>query len=141
MTDLNKVELRRLAEASAENESWYEPDDFHAGRVTELELDVVSEADRSFIVSASPATILSLLDELEKAQEIGRISCNFDGYKSVLDERDQLRAEVEALRKDAMRYRKWRAIAVRVGATQEEFDLEWDKAMDSASAEEGNANG
>jgi len=64
--------------------------------------------------------------ELEKAQMIGRLAYNFDGYKAVLDERDQLRAEVaglktgyeayervnaelkaenEALRKDAERYR------------------------------------
>ncbi|WP_278405835.1 hypothetical protein [Pseudomonas rhodesiae] len=36
--------------------------------------------------------------ELEKAQMIGRLAYNFDGYKAVLDERDQLRAEVAGLR-------------------------------------------
>lgn len=35
--------------------------------------------------------------ELEKAQLIGRLAYNFDGYKFVLDERDQLKAENEAL--------------------------------------------
>ena len=41
--------------------------------------------------------------ELEKAQLIGRLAYNFDGYKAVLDDRDQLKAENEALRKNAAR--------------------------------------
>ncbi|MNJ43895.1 hypothetical protein D3C77_389210 [compost metagenome] len=41
---------------------------------------------------------LWLLAEIERMELIGRISCNFDGYKAVLDERDQLKAENEALR-------------------------------------------
>ncbi|MEX2901333.1 hypothetical protein AB3967_08385 [Pseudomonas rhodesiae] len=36
--------------------------------------------------------------ELEKAQLIGRLAYNFDGYKAVIDERDQLRAEVAGLK-------------------------------------------
>ena len=36
--------------------------------------------------------------ELEKAQLIGRLAYNFDGYKAVLDERDQLRSEVAGLK-------------------------------------------
>lgn len=55
-------------------------------------------ANADFIAAANPAAVLALIAELEQSQLIGRISCNFDGYKAVLDERDQLKAEVEALK-------------------------------------------
>lgn len=57
------------------------------------------EADEAFFLACSPATVLALLAEIERLELIGRISCNFDGYKAVLAERDQLKAENEALRK------------------------------------------
>ena len=42
--------------------------------------------------------VLSLIAELDLAQTIGRLAYNFDGYKAVLDECDQLKAESESLR-------------------------------------------
>lgn len=41
---------------------------------------------------------LGLLADIERLELIARISCNFDGYKAVLDERDQLKAENEKMR-------------------------------------------
>ncbi|SED32367.1 hypothetical protein SAMN05216205_4910 [Pseudomonas mohnii] len=67
-----------------------------------------------FIAAANPAAVLALVaenermtSELEQAQLIGRISCNFDGYKAVLDERDQIKAENEALRKAVLAAREF----------------------------------
>lgn len=128
MAEPGKQELRRLAEAAHQIESWYEPGDFHDGGIAELELDVVSKADRDFIVGASPAGILSLLDELSSLERnkeetlqligmnIGESVAAFQKIKAegrltqmrlhdvaelcatVEQERDQLMAEVEALR-------------------------------------------
>lgn len=92
--------------------------------------------------------------ELEKAQLIGRLAYNFDGYKAVLDERDQLRAEVaglktgyeayervnaelkaecEGLRKDADRFRRMRAMTLaQIEDTQDEFDAGFDRQLDAA---------
>lgn len=61
-------------------------------------------------VQALVAEVCRLKAELEKVQLIGRLAYNFDGYKAVLDERDQLKAENEALRKDAERY-QWLRLA------------------------------
>lgn len=57
---------------------------------------------------------------------------------SLLDENDQLRAEVEALRKDAARW-NWYApkVAARVGEGLKEMNADIDAAM----AKEGSANG
>ncbi|MFJ2526227.1 hypothetical protein ACIOWB_24185 [Pseudomonas capeferrum] len=57
------------------------------------------KAVQDYLQHAMPKTILALLAEIERLELIGRISCNFDGYKDVLAERDQLKAENEALRK------------------------------------------
>lgn len=48
---------------------------------------------------------LGLLADIERLELIARISCNFDGYKAVLDERDQLKAENSRLRTDIESWR------------------------------------
>lgn len=77
MTDLNKAEMRRLAEAYAEN-----PSGAHG-------------EDGDFRGAANPTAILALLDELD--------NCSLS-WGLLNAERDQLRAEVEALRKDSLRW-------------------------------------
>ncbi len=61
-------ELKRLAEAAAEIESWYEERDFYAGGISEMELDIVRSSDRDFIIATSPAAILALIAENERLQ-------------------------------------------------------------------------
>lgn len=61
-------ELKRLAEAAAEIESWYEVRDFYAGGISEMELDIVRSSDRDFIIATSPAAILALIAENERLQ-------------------------------------------------------------------------
>ncbi|MBJ2237041.1 hypothetical protein JFT61_19705 [Pseudomonas fluorescens] len=104
--------------------------------------------------------------ELEKAQLIGRLAYNFDGYKAVLDERDQLRAEVaglktgyeayervnaelkaecESLRKDAERWRFFSVLANDLQAfphawgkmTPEKMDVMCDQAIADAAMGKG----
>ncbi|MNJ71011.1 hypothetical protein D3C77_675100 [compost metagenome] len=41
---------------------------------------------------------LGLLADVVRLELIARISCNFDGYRAVLDERDQLKTENEKMR-------------------------------------------
>jgi hypothetical protein len=65
--------------------------------------DCAQPENTRFIATANPATILSLLAEFERLELIGRISCNFDGYKAVLDERDQLKAANKSLRAEVAR--------------------------------------
>lgn len=48
-------------------------------------------------VQALAAEVARLTAGLEQAKAIARIAYNFDGYKQVLDERDQFKAENEAL--------------------------------------------
>lgn len=61
MTD-KYAELRRLAEAViAEGDKWYDQDSIAAF--------LGCAADESYIVSASPSTVLSLLDELEACKK------------------------------------------------------------------------
>ncbi|WKL65488.1 hypothetical protein Q1Z72_19565 [Pseudomonas qingdaonensis] len=57
------------------------------------------------LMAIPAADVRGLLAEIERIELISRISCNHDGFKAVLDERDQLKTENEALRKDAERYR------------------------------------
>jgi hypothetical protein len=61
------------------------------------------------------------------------------GGKTALDEREQLKVESEALRKDAERYRGVRRVANRQGFTDEQFDQQTDSRIanfDEAMAKE-----
>ena len=70
MTDLNKVELRRLAEMASPAYEWYAPGDLRYADDKTGEVHGLDHDDDSFIAAAGPATILSLLDELEALQWI-----------------------------------------------------------------------
>ena len=150
MTDLNKQELRRLAEAAA-------PFDW--------EFDWLEKAVSQLRKACTPAAILSLLDEMEcqERQLKDWQASHHANYCSVAEERDQLRAEVEELRKEAERYRDALAHvaaqvdgnireAVRdcvnfIGDVQDiygycdQIDEIIDTAIDPDLAKEGNANG
>lgn len=91
---IDKAKLRAAAEAAG-------PKDYFAPRPYEEDRHYDDQELKrlEFMAEADPATVLALLAEIERLELIGRISCNFDGYKAVLAERDQLKAENEALRK------------------------------------------
>lgn len=59
--------------------------------------DCGSTVDADFTAAANPATILSLLGEIERLELIGQLAYNQDGYRAVLDERDQLKSERDTL--------------------------------------------
>lgn len=126
MTDLNKHELRRLAEGTKgwQNlvECWpadqeHSDADWEVGAIDEdgnrypvisintQQYDCEDGAEKlaRFIAAANPSAVLSLLDELKAAN--ARLHEVAVGCATAEQERDQLRAEVESLRKDAERYR------------------------------------
>jgi len=88
MSELNKAELRRLAEAAMPGE-WFKAGDLLCFDVKTGESHGLNVEDDRFIASASPAAVLSLLDQCDKAEA----------------ERDAAFAELESCRKDAERYR------------------------------------
>lgn len=98
MTDLNKQELRRLAEMASPAYEWYAPCDLRYADDKTGEVHGLDHDDDSFIAAAGPATILSLLDELDAANS--RLHEVAVACATAEQERDQLRAEVEALRLD-----------------------------------------
>lgn len=117
MADHNTKALRELAAAA--NAITADVDlKLIAEGVSQAEADAVVR----FHAAANPAAILALLDALEEAQGGLKHSCVI-----------RLKKNIEALQKDAERYRKWRAIGVRAGAAPEEFDLEWDKAIEEVT--------
>lgn len=68
----------------------------------------IFEANAKFIAAASPATVLALLAEIERLREdphMRAIRSLRSDCADLMVERDQLKAENEALRKDAQRYR------------------------------------
>lgn len=104
---IDKDQLKALAEAAIRScedsgQRWPQDDDWFAPDDDGEELE--------FVKAANPATILALLDEIDglNAQH-GRDSAELRRLCSMRDlarkQRDQLKAENEALRKDAERYR------------------------------------
>lgn len=91
---IDKAKLRAAAEAAG-------PKDYFAPRPYEEDRHYDDQELKrlEFMAEADPATVLALLAEIERIELISRISCNHDGFKAVLAERDQLKAENEALRK------------------------------------------
>lgn len=88
MNELNKAELRRLAEAAMPGD-WFKAGNLLCFDVKTGESHGLNVEDDRFIASASPAAVLSLLDQCDKAEA----------------ERDAALAELEACRKDTDRYR------------------------------------
>lgn len=106
---IDKEKLRDLAGQSALEPKWYEAGSHGLKNVSHLH-------DRAFIAAASPATVLALLKEIERLERrnsnqqesIRQYQDHMEGGESILsltNERDQLKAENEALRKDSERYR------------------------------------
>jgi len=63
------------------------------------------------------------------------MQCDPQWVLDLAAEREQIRAEVEALRKDAERYRWLRAAAVRDhGIATEKFDAEFDASLEAIDA-------
>lgn len=83
---IDKAKLKELAQAVAELEDIPERQDEHAEAVAYLETHMHCH------------TILALIAEIERIELVSRLSCNHDAYMAVLAERDQLKAENEALR-------------------------------------------
>lgn len=103
MTDLKKQELRRLAEAAQ----------FGGGAHEDIEFSNLLDLHQA----VTPAAILALLDECERLHtendEIKYLSLDDQRRRMEAEkECEQLRGEVEALRKDAER---WRLVRSPVG--------------------------
>ncbi|MCT8165656.1 MULTISPECIES: hypothetical protein [unclassified Pseudomonas] len=116
---IDKEKLKDLAGQSALEPKWYAAGSYGLKAVSHLH-------DREFIAAASPATVLALLAEIEmlNAQRLMHLRLNLslrdrrkvwvshcekaeDQLLDVQHERDQLKAENEALRKDAG---NWKAV-------------------------------
>ena len=108
------TELQKVAAYAAQDTIKFADEDeemralqqFHEEVDPETILALIAENDstrkhwqsESNNVQALMAEVLRLNAECEHAKLIGRIAYNFDGYKAVLDERDQLRAEIAGLK-------------------------------------------
>lgn len=127
--DTNKMrDLKALAEAApsgpwlAENDSLYFKDDGYTRHMIDADSGMDVEEDKycaalAFIAAANPATLLTLLAEIEglhaqHARDSGELRKLCSARDSARRQRDQLKAENEALRKDAERYRWLREYTV-----------------------------
>jgi len=104
MTD--NAELKRLAEAAPEG-PWFGPEyapgtsyvfDVDLGTLLEYQsIDTEKDACLRYVAAANPAAVLALIAENERLRAIhavGPVKVAFD----VMDERDQLRAEIAGLK-------------------------------------------
>lgn len=160
---IDKAQLKAIADASLTGD-WYEAGDLRYEDRKTGDIHGLHHDDDRFIVATSPATVLTLLAEIEKLEAARHtIECRFEVSEDTLStirgclreaesDIDQLKAENEALRKDAQRYRWLR----QASATDGEYthgvciDLwengcgfevtleEADAAVDTAMAKEAN---
>ena len=87
------------------------------------------------VLAANPATILALITENERlvAWREGLLKERAEHIR----QRDQLKAENEALRQDAERYRRMRTAALKQDdVLADEFDAEFDLQLDAALGKE-----
>ena len=87
------------------------------------------------VLAANPATILALITENERlvAWREGLLK----ERAAHIRQRDQLKAENEALRQDAERYRRMRSAALKqADVLADEFDAEFDLQLDAALGKE-----
>ena len=102
-----------------------------------------------FAMSAGPTVVLALLAEIERLERSNFHALYVQAseqagswgraHHEISIERDQLKAENDALRKDAERYRGVRRVANRQGFTDEQFDQQTDTriaSFDAAMAKE-----
>lgn len=94
MTDLNKAELRRLAEAAQ----------FGGGAHEDIEFS--NQLD--FHAACTPAAILSLLDDLDHLEQ--QASVFHHGMIEATKQRDQARSEVERLERNLQFTEQWYAV-------------------------------
>lgn len=179
MDKVNKQELRRLAEAArvSTNGDWvlYVPEDYQGpselpgcgiedseGRAVvwgalEPETGFQHDEQAKFVAAANPAAILSLLDECDglmaqHSRDSAELRALCQARDETRRERDQLRAELEQCRKDALRYRWLRDVLGTVPMTTMAdegggkvggwiWGEKLDAAIDAAMAKEGGANG
>ena len=140
MNELNKAELRSLAEAAMPGD-WFKAGNLLCFDVKTGESHGLNVEDDRFIASVSPAAVLSLLDQCDKAEA----------------ERDAALAELEACRKDANRYQwlrdqhdalsgkcwvathqkgGWVSLDSAVLGVEREIELDLDSAVDAAMTRE-----
>lgn len=103
---IDKAQLKSLAEASLVGD-WYESGDLRYEDRKTGDVHGLHHDDDRFIATANPATILALLEEISRIET--ESAYVMAGSRTRAEIIDQLKAENEALRKDAERYR-WTAI-------------------------------
>lgn len=136
---IGKEKLKALAEAAG-------PKDYFAPRPYEEDryYDDQEINRLEFMAEADPATILALLAEIEHLRENHEKVCtNYNRASFASEERgkqiDQLKAENEALRKDAERYRWLRSpnrSCYELDSVFDEFGVPLDDKIDASMAKE-----
>jgi hypothetical protein len=98
--DTNKMrELKELAEAAGSYE-WYAAGDLRYCDDKTGETHGLHHDDSRFIAAASPATVLALLEEIERLESAkGDPIGSFDKHMEYMQENIRLKADNEALRK------------------------------------------
>ncbi|MCO7526371.1 ead/Ea22-like family protein [Pseudomonas asiatica] len=98
--DTNKMrELKELAEAAGSDE-WYAAGDLRYCDDRTGETHGLHHDDSRFIAAASPATVLALLEEIERLESAkGDPIGSFDKHMEYMQENIRLKADNEALRK------------------------------------------
>ncbi|WP_095067898.1 ead/Ea22-like family protein [Pseudomonas sp. Irchel 3A18] len=120
---IDKTELKALAEKATPASEWYNPGDLRYADDKTGEIHGLHHDDDAFIAAASPAIILVLLGEIERLEQFKAAymewSDKTDWFQCIATAKDlgkhradvlhehfdRLKAENEALRKDAERYR------------------------------------
>lgn len=97
MADIDKQDLRKLAESQAQ-EPWFKQGQvrYHCKRTGEAHR--IHHDDDAFIVAASPATVLALLDEIATLEGLYHMHRETEERQMI-----ELKAEVAALRMDKAR--------------------------------------
>lgn len=117
---IDKKNLKALAEAAPKG-PWFGPEydqgtsyvfDCDLGSLLHYEsIETEQESCLRYVVAVNPSNVLALLAEIEQLQEHKqhlvdlRETHGFESWSAALVEIDRLKAENEALRKDAERYR------------------------------------
>ncbi|WP_230390318.1 ead/Ea22-like family protein [Pseudomonas guariconensis] len=146
---IDKEKLKELAEAATQNHGARRVEFDHNGRhvIGDGSWKILSAwhtpdgkvaQNAEFAAAASPATVLALLAEIEHAES--RLHDVAVLCATVEQERDQLKAENEALRKDAERYRAIRDDIPHGDLGRAILDVQaaddYDAAVDAAMAQE-----
>ncbi|WP_052673013.1 hypothetical protein [Pseudomonas sp. ES3-33] len=148
-------ELKKLAEAAPEG-PWFGPEyapgtsyvfDVDLGTLLAYEsIDSEKDACLRYVAAANPAAVLALIAEIQLIRSgdlfAAGVKHSDEAAQKYIDEhwrpqRDQLKAENEALRKDAERYRRMRTAALKqADVLADEFDAEFDLQLDAAIGKE-----